>query len=189
MIKKNSRITKAAIKRELSQYKKIAPVYEKQDISKAEMYMSNAFFALAQTVKRVNINKEYIELLVWLYQFEFFERNFVYENYMACFLRTELYGSRRSKNALTWLIDNLYLEPFTHQKYEFRSYEQRDGFIRLEDVHSDSKYKLSISGLDVVRAYYSELTGESIAKKDYAKKRLIFKGQNPMDDIDYRDII
>lgn len=185
MLKKGKRLTSKELRKEQKRFKKIAPVYEKSGISKFEEYVCNCFAALTETVKNVKIDKEKVEMLIWLHQFEFFERRWVWENYKASFLRQESYGSRRAKNVFNWLIKNEYVDFYAHEKITYETYEHRENFYRTEEIVSDAKYKLSVKGLAVVREYFKNLTGDTPSQLDKSKKRLLYKGQNPWDNLDY----
>ena len=185
MLKKGKRLTAKELKKEQKRFKKIAPVYKKKGISRFEEYVCNTFTALVTTVENVKIDKEKVEMLIWLHQFQWFERYWVHDNYQASFLRQEKYGSRRSKNVFTWLGRNGYLDFYSDEKITYETYERGDNFWRTEEIVSDIRYKLSTEGLRVVREYFKNLTGDTPSKLDKSKKRLLYKGQSPWDGIDY----
>ena len=187
MLKKGKQLTAKDLKKEQKKFKKITPVYENTDITQFERYVSNFFYALTDATTHLKINKEYIEMVIWLYQFEFFEREWVYEHFKSCYMRLEVYGERSAMNRFNWLLDNEYIEPYSHEKYSFQTWERSHNCYTMQDVESDVKYKISKKGLDVVRVYMSKLTQEPLSKIDKRKNRLLFKGQVPWDNLDYSD--
>ena len=140
---------------------------------------------MVKTVEAVKIDKEKIELIVYLHQFEFFEKKWIWENYEVPFLRQEKYGKRRSKNVLQWLDKNGYIEFFKHKKITYQEFERSHNSWRTDNIESQSKYKLSIKGLSIVREYFKNLTGDTPSKLDKSKKRALYKGETPWDNIDY----
>ncbi len=208
MRRKSSRITARRLKSARRQFKELAAVYEKTDLTKMELAVCNYHNALIKTMNRykdvvlnerpngkvIMFEKEYIEVLVWLYQFEWFEwdwakNNFVYAKTRQTFFGVDYGESKFFTKKITLLYKSDYIEGQDYYDYKYEENEQREGFIRAEEKETDARYRLSNKGVDVIRTFFKHLTGETPSRYYKRTKKLKWSDRakrNFMDD--YMDL-
>lgn len=204
-IRKGQRITPERLKKEKKKFKKIAAVYEKTDLSKVELYISNYHNAMYKTIeaydnavldttpKLIGLEKEYIEVLLWLYQFEWFEWDWAASNFIFAHSSKRIFKGRTSGKSkfmakkMALLYRNDFIEGKDYFEYKYKELERKEDFTVSRAQITEARYNVSDKGLQVIKTFYSNLVGETPAKVYKKTKRLIWSQQKLTDFNDYSE--
>lgn len=162
-MKKGVRITNRRLSTEIYEMKQIFPAwYKGKDvITKMEVIVSNYQHALKKTVDFVEgLTEKQLNALIWMYQFEFFEKEFFIENYNAFFLDKQRDGTMHNKRAFNFLLRNDLIEKFKNRSYSY--YEERvgDNYSVLTEHESNDIYIISSDGMKILQIFFNILTKE-----------------------------
>ncbi len=204
-IRKGQRITPDRIKKEKKRFKKIAAVYEKTNLSKVELYISNYHHAMYKTIEKfdnaildtepklIGLEKEYIEVLLWLYQFEWFEWEWAASNFIFAHSNKRIFKGRKTGKSkfmtkkMALLYRNDFIEGTDYYEYEYKDLEKKDEYTAAKVQTTAARYNVSLKGVQVVKEFYSNLVDDSPSKVYKRQKRLIWSQQKLHDFNDYDD--
>ena len=177
---RKARLTKERLNRERNRMRRGFPAWYKEEgvITSLESCVANYENAVIEAVSgNEEINPDPVRLLVFLYQFEFFEKQFVYIHYRKHFQHNTVFSDRHASMKLTELIEYGYVELFERRNYKYSEEEDRITYIRVEEKKSYDTYCISDKGLQIIKEFYTLLTHKAPSRVTKNKRILIWESQ------------
>lgn len=187
-ISKHSRITKSKLKRQYRKARKASPSMRNLNLTKVESAICNTMQAYSNVAESHEMRADYIRLIIWLYQFEFFEKSYVLQNYSYMSNGDSMMGERHASMCLTYLIRNGYVELYEKREAEYREEEDRFGYVYVKMKKSDDSYRLSDKALDtIVKDFFTEIFNTKPLRWGTRNRIMIWSSQKKSDLNDYQD--
>lgn len=162
-MKKGVRLTRQRFSKEIMEMKEMFPAWlrSKDVVTKAEVLIANHQHAMIKTLEYVEgLNLGQLSALLWLYQFEFFEKEFFIENYDFIYSVNKKDGSMHAKRVFASLIDDELIEIFEERDYTYYEESQGRNYTVLHEKKSNNVYQLSKLGMNIIQVFMTILIKE-----------------------------
>lgn len=186
-IKKGERITQAKLNAQRRQAERLSPTLANQHITKFESWIANVMQAQDAVCEKFDINVDQLRLLAWLYQFEFFEKQYAKQFYKYTVHR-ELYLAERHAIVMWNQLERAgYLEPYKTREGHYSIIEQRDGYKERTEVEVKNTFRISDKAHKVLKEYFYQITSLRPLRWGTRHKVLIWDSQDKEDLNDYQE--
>lgn len=151
------------INAQIHEMRKIYPAWyaDSETITNIESIVGNYMYAVAKTAELNETDESEITALLWMYQFEFFERNFFVENYREIFNnRHENINLRHNKRLLFRMLRDNKIKLLKKRYKKYYEEEKKENFSVLRDKVASDLYCIELEGIALVRDFYTILTKE-----------------------------
>jgi len=178
-MKKGQRITKKRIDSEIRKMRRLLPAWyrDNEEVSSLQTAVANYEHAIIATTESLNDKFEFtthgLKLMLWLYQFEFFEKEFVINNYKTSHAHYLKDGTRHASLKFKELINDNLIVPFEKRNYKYYEELKRENYNVLEEKKSNNTFQLSSEALNIISVFYSALTNSKPSL--YQKENKIMK--------------
>ena len=178
-MKKGQRVTTQRLAYEISKMRQILPAWYRDSglITSLEIAVGNYEHAIIATTEsfkdRHNLTTHGLKLLLWLYQFEFFEKEFAVQNYKTSHAHYLKDGTRHAALKFKELTDNGLIVHFQYRGYTFYEEDMSGLSVINDEKKSNNTYQLSDDAIGIIGVFYNALTGAK--PKIYGRDKKILR--------------